>query len=160
VYQLASQLLASAQSVDDALARGAGHIRLPAILPMAVAARADLWHEVLALVALQHRQQVAEEQGTGGRDGMRTGLATLQDVATHVLDSKIVELVVEVLLTNTRAINITVGCQSRSSPHVLLIAFAFLLLLPLFLRACAVWCSMLRCSAFAALALLRPASTT
>ena len=118
MYQLASQLLASAQSVDDALARGAGHIRLPAILPMAVAARADLWHEVLALVAMQHRQQAAEEQGTGGRDGLRTGLATLQDVATHVLDSKIVELVVEVLLTNTRAINITVGCQSRSSSRM------------------------------------------
>jgi hypothetical protein len=113
VYQLSSQLLASAQSVDGALARGAGHIRLPGTLPVAVTARAQLWHEVLALVALQEQHQ---------QDRVASPVMSLQDVAAHVLDSKVIELVVEVLLTNTRPINITVrGAASLGTAACVLI---------------------------------------
>ena len=116
VYQLSSQLLASAQSVDGALARGAGHIRLPGTLPVAVTARAQLWHEVLALVALQEQHQ---------QDRVASPVMSLQDVAAHVLDSKVIELVVEVLLTNTRPINITVRGAAPSFVLILLLTALF-----------------------------------
>ena len=62
---------------------------------IAVAARSALWLELLSLVRLQ---------AVGGDEA-----ALLQQhVHSHILDSKIIELVLDVLLSNVRPVSITV----------------------------------------------------
>ena len=129
MYQYSAQLLSWAQATDATLKAGTAHVRLSRGLPISVTARAELWSEVLSLVRLQAvaaHHAAAESHASpsspradalsprSGRpfsphvSSQALNLLVQQNIVSHVMDSKALELCIDVLLANTRAVHITV----------------------------------------------------
>ncbi len=115
VYQFTAQLLASAQQTHDVLVADTAHIRLTGNLPPALASRRFLWSAILSMLRLQSGEDSGEHIGSGTPgdaadvDGDVTRAFTAgQQVMDHIVDSKVLTLCVEVLLSSSTPLHVTV----------------------------------------------------